>query len=104
MVRDSRSDRAEIFETWSFFHQEPRARRGSKALPPLPQRFAAYQEALGDRFVARVLPDASANPNALTKNPHGVVTAHLIDRSGEPTRQAVDEILGSFRTRLIDRP
>ena len=28
------------------------------------------------------------------KNPHSVVTAHLIDREGEPTRQALDEILG----------
>jgi dienelactone hydrolase len=66
------------------------------------ERFAAYQEALGDRFVPRVLPDTAANPNAPMKNPHSVVTAHLIDRDGEPTRQAVDEILGFFRTRLID--
>jgi hypothetical protein len=26
------------------------------------ERFAAYAQALGDRFVARVLPDAAANP------------------------------------------
>lgn len=25
------------------------------------QRFAAYQEALGDRFIGRVLPDSAAN-------------------------------------------
>jgi len=65
------------------------------------ERFAAYEEALGDRFVGRVLPDASAHPNAPMKNPHSVVTNHLIDREGEPTRQAVEEILGFFRTRLI---
>ncbi|HEY8514497.1 MAG TPA: dienelactone hydrolase family protein [Candidatus Binatia bacterium] len=64
------------------------------------ERFAAYQAALGDRFVARVLPDSAANPNALMKTPHSVVTAHLIDRDGEPTRQAVDEIIGFFRQRL----
>jgi dienelactone hydrolase len=64
------------------------------------ERFAAYQAALGDRFVARVLPDSAANPDAPMKNPHSVVTAHLIDRDGEPTRQAVDEILAFFRTRL----
>jgi hypothetical protein len=29
-----------------------------------------------------------------------VVTAHLIDRAGEPTRAAVDEILGFFKMRL----
>jgi dienelactone hydrolase len=65
------------------------------------ERFAAYQEALGDRFVGRVLPDTAANPKAPMRNPHSVVTAHLIDREGEPTRQAVDEILGFFRTRLM---
>ena len=64
------------------------------------ERFAAYEEALGDRFVGRVLPDSSANPNAMMKNPHSVVTAHLIDRAGEPTRAAVDEILGFFKLRL----
>ncbi len=64
------------------------------------ERFAAYQEALGDRFIARVLPDAAANPDAQMKNPHSVVTAHLIDREGEPTRAARDEILEFFRHRL----
>jgi hypothetical protein len=34
------------------------------------------------------------------KNPHSVVTFHLIDREGEPTRQARDEILDFFRMRL----
>jgi dienelactone hydrolase len=63
-------------------------------------RFAAYQEALGDRFVGRVLPDSAANPDAPMKNPHSVVTLHLIDRDGEPTRRALDEILGFFATRL----
>ena len=65
------------------------------------ERFAAYEAALGDRFVGRVLPDSAANPEAAMKNPHSVVTAHLIDRDGEPTRQALDEILGFFRTRLV---
>jgi dienelactone hydrolase len=64
------------------------------------ERFAAYEKALGDRFQGRVLPDASANPDAPMKRPHSVVTLHLVDRAGEPTRQAVDEILAFFRARL----
>jgi dienelactone hydrolase len=64
------------------------------------ERFAAYQAALGDRFVPRVLPDSAANPDAMMKNPHSVVTAHLIDRAGEPTRAARDEILAFFEARL----
>ncbi len=64
-------------------------------------RFAAYQQALGDRFQARVLPDSAANPDAPMKNPHSVVTLHLIDEQNQPTRQAVDEIITFFRTRLL---
>ena len=64
------------------------------------ERFAAYQQALGDRFQGRVLPDSAANPHALMKMPHSVVTAHLIDEAGQPTRAAVDEILAFFKTRL----
>jgi dienelactone hydrolase len=66
------------------------------------ERFAAFEQALGDRFVGRVLPDSAANPDAPMKNPHSVVTLHLIDREGEPTRQARDEILAFFRSRLLD--
>jgi dienelactone hydrolase len=70
------------------------------------QRFAAYSAALGKRFVARVLPDAAANPSPppffadVIGCPHSVVTAHLIDAAGEPTREARDEILTFFRSRL----
>ena len=63
------------------------------------ERFAAYQAALGDRFVGRVLPDSCALPGTPVR-PHSVVTLHLIDREGEPTRQARDEILAFFAQRL----
>jgi len=71
------------------------------------QRFAAYAEALGDRFVARVLPDGAANRDSLAPffehvvaSPHSVVTAHLIDEAGQPTIAARDEILAFFTKRL----
>jgi dienelactone hydrolase len=70
------------------------------------QRFAAYSQALGDRFVARVLPDSAANPDTtpffeqLVASPHSVVTAHLIDEAGQPTIAARDEILSFFAGRL----
>jgi dienelactone hydrolase len=63
------------------------------------ERFAQYQAALGDRFQARVLPDSAAMPGTPMR-PHSVVTLHLIDREGEPTRAAVDEILDFFARRL----
>jgi hypothetical protein len=65
------------------------------------ERFAAYEEALGDRFKGRVLPDACALPGTPVR-PHSVVTLHLIDREGEPTRAALDEILAFFAQRLKD--
>lgn len=71
------------------------------------QRFRAYQDALGDRFVARVLPDGAANPDPpsffreAVGVPHSVVTAHLIDEEGQPTVAARDEILAFFARRLL---
>jgi dienelactone hydrolase len=70
------------------------------------QRFAAYSQALGDRFVARVLPDSAANPDTppffdqVVDSPHSVVTAHLIDEAGQPTIAARDEILAFFAEQL----
>jgi dienelactone hydrolase len=64
-------------------------------------RFDAYARALGDRFCPHVLPDHAANPDSPMKNPHSVVTLHLIDEENQPTRKAVDEILGFFKTRLL---
>ena len=67
-------------------------------------RFDAYQAALGDRFQARVLPDSSARPNTAMKNPHSVVTLHLIDEAGQPTAAARDEIMAFFKMRLVVGP
>ncbi|HUH83653.1 MAG TPA: dienelactone hydrolase family protein [Stellaceae bacterium] len=70
------------------------------------ERFAAYAEALGDRFIGRVLPDSAANPDPppffqrYVTCPHSVVTAHLIDEAGQPTIAARDEILSFFTRRL----
>lgn len=44
---------------------------------------------------------SSANPAAPIKAPHSVVTQHLIDREGQPTRAAVDEIIALFVERLV---
>ena len=65
------------------------------------ERFAAYAEALGDRFEATVLPDSAANPGTPMKNPHCVVTLHQIDEAGQPTVAARDDILAFFKMRLV---
>ena len=73
------------------------------------QRFAAYAEALGDRFIGRVLPDNAASTDTppffsrYVPCPHSVVTVHLIDEAGQPTIAARDEILAFFAARLHDQ-
>ena len=70
------------------------------------ERFAAYAQALGDRFVERTLPDSAANADVPpffarhVPTPHSVVTVHLIDEAGQPTIEARDEIIAFFRQRL----
>lgn len=64
------------------------------------ERFAAMQAALGPSFCPRTLPDSAARPGTDMKVPHSVVTRHLIDEAGQPTRVAVDEILAFFEKRL----
>jgi len=72
--------------------------KGDKFVPA--QRFAFLREQLGDAFVAVELEDADANPDGLIP-PHSVLTEHLIDEPGQPTRAALDLVLDHFRTRLL---
>jgi dienelactone hydrolase len=72
------------------------------------ERFAAYRQALGDRFIARELADSAANPEPppffkhIVGCAHSVLTAHLIDQAGQPTRAARDEVLSFLSARLLD--
>ena len=72
--------------------------RGDRFVPS--ERFDFLREELGDAFVAVELDDTAANPDA-TMKPHSVVTEHLIDEPGQPTRDALDRVLDLFRTRLL---
>jgi len=73
------------------------------------QRFAAYRQALGPRFVAHVLPDSAANPDPppffrhVVASPHSVLTAHLVDEEGQPTLKARDDVLRFLASRLLRR-
>lgn len=72
--------------------------RGDRLVPA--ERFAFLAEQLGDAFVAVEIDDASANP-AGAGSPHSVLTEHLIDEPGQPTRTALDRVLDLFRTKLL---
>ncbi|MFE6360234.1 dienelactone hydrolase family protein [Streptomyces sp. NPDC057806] len=75
--------------------------RGDRVAPA--ERFAVLREELGEAFVAIELDDGAANPEGLLP-PHSVLTEHLIDEPGQPTRQALDQVLDHFRTRLLALP
>ncbi|MFD7098048.1 dienelactone hydrolase family protein [Streptomyces xanthophaeus] len=63
-------------------------------------RFAHLRRELGEAFVAVELDDGSAAPEGVLP-PHSVLTEHLVDEPGQPTRQALDSVLDLFRTRLL---
>jgi dienelactone hydrolase len=72
--------------------------KGDKFVPP--ERFAFLKEQLGPAFVAIELDDKYANPDSPVK-PHSPLTHHLIDMPGEPTRNALEQVLDLFRSRLL---
>lgn len=72
--------------------------RGDRMSPGA--RFEGLRRRLGDAFVAIELDDDCANPDGIGP-PHSVLTEHLVDREGEPTRAALDEVLDLFRARLL---
>jgi dienelactone hydrolase len=66
-------------------------------------RFATLRRELGDAFEAIEIDDRHANPKAPYPVPHSVLTSHLIDRDGEPTKEAAKRVIGFFRERLQPR-
>nr|WP_237010862.1 dienelactone hydrolase family protein [Gordonia zhenghanii] len=62
-------------------------------------RFEFLRRELGDSFLGVELPDEVANPHGALP-PHSVVTEHLIDEPGQPTRETLDQIIDFFRQKL----
>ncbi|HSW12023.1 MAG TPA: dienelactone hydrolase family protein, partial [Solimonas sp.] len=63
------------------------------------ERFERLQQEFGAAFEPIVVPSSCANPRALPPA-HSVLTTHLIDREGEPTRAALDRTLAFLREQL----
>jgi dienelactone hydrolase len=64
-------------------------------------RFDALHALLGDGFVGVELDSSPGNPHGHAKTAHSVLTGDLDDRPGTPTREALDQVLDLFRTRLL---
>lgn len=70
---------------------------GDRLVPP--ERFQFLRDQLGDAFISVELPDETANPDT-SMAPHSVLTEHLIDEQGQPTRAALDQVLAFLADRL----
>jgi dienelactone hydrolase len=71
---------------------------GDKTSPP--ERFQRLREKLGDHFIAVELDSSPGNPHGHPRMAHSVLTEHLDDREGTPTRQALDQVLEFLGSRL----
>jgi dienelactone hydrolase len=64
------------------------------------QRFETLRRELGDAFIAVEIDSAPGNPHGHPKTAHSVLTEHLQDEEGTPTRAALDQTLSFFREKL----
>ena len=73
---------------------------GDKLSPP--DRFQRLRDELGTGFVAVEIDSSKGNPWGIKSNAHSVLTEELvIDDPEHPTRQALDQVLDLFRTKLV---
>jgi dienelactone hydrolase len=72
---------------------------GDPAVPA--QRFEHLRDVFGDRLIAIEIENRKGkNPHDLPKTAHSVVTEHLVDEPGHPTKEALDRVLSFFKERL----
>jgi dienelactone hydrolase len=65
-----------------------------------PERFETLRRELGDGFIGVELDSSPDNPHGHPAKAHSVLTEHLDDRPGTPTRDALDQVLAFFAERL----
>ncbi len=71
---------------------------GDPAVPA--ERFDHLREVFGDRLIAIEIDSSKGNRHSIPKMAHSVVTEHLVDEPGHPTKEALDQVLTFFKTRL----
>lgn len=62
-------------------------------------RFETLRAALGDDFISVEIPSPDPD-NGIPKSAHSVLTEHLVDTDGNPTREALDQVLDFLTERL----
>jgi dienelactone hydrolase len=67
-------------------------------------RFETLRRELGDGFISVEIDSSSSNQWDIPKSAHSVLTEHLVDEPGHPTRAALDQVLEFFTERLKPEP
>ncbi|MCR9097306.1 MAG: dienelactone hydrolase family protein [bacterium] len=65
-----------------------------------PERFETLRRELGDGFEGIEIDSSKQNPHGNPADAHSVVTRHLIDEEGHPTKAALDRVMSFFAERL----
>jgi dienelactone hydrolase len=63
-------------------------------------RFERLREELGERFIAVDIDSSKGNQWGFPRSAHSVLTEHLVDEPGNPTRDALDRVLQFFGDNL----
>jgi len=64
-------------------------------------RFARLREELGDAFIGVEIDSSKGNEWGIPRMAHSVLTEHLVDEPGHPTRVALDQVLDFFKDKLL---
>lgn len=64
------------------------------------ERFATLRRVLGDQFIAVEIDSSKGNPYGFPRAAHSVLTEHFVDEPGNPTVDALEQVLDFFETRL----
>ena len=65
-------------------------------------RFETLRRELGDGFIGVEIDSSEGNRWGIPKRAHSVLTENLVDEPGHPTREALDQVLEFFRSRLVE--
>jgi dienelactone hydrolase len=65
------------------------------------ERFERLRQELGDAFIGVEIDSSAGNAWDLPRNAHSVLTEHLVDEPGHPTRDALEQVLAFLRDRLM---
>jgi dienelactone hydrolase len=66
-----------------------------------PERFQRLRDELGSGFIAVEIDSSPGNDFGIKRTAHSVLTEEFVDEPGHPTRDALDQVLSLFRTRLL---